>query len=123
MNEKDRKELLGRALDYIHQYKEEFSWNVLKAVGKNVYKGEVEEIMKPLQISLDMAEARGIEKGIEKGREEGIEKGREEERKKLALSMLKDDFNVDIIIRHTGLVKAEIEHLAKKHGLSLKHSE
>ncbi len=38
---------------------------------------------------------------------------REEERKKVALSMLKDNFNIDVICKHTGFSKEEIEGLKK----------
>ena len=55
----------------------------------------------------------GEEKGRKEGRQEGLEEGREEERGRLALSMLEDGFNREVIEKHTGLSKQEIEALAK----------
>ena len=45
--------------------------------------------------------------GEEKGREEGLEKGR----KDVALSMLRDGLSIEVICKHTGLSKEEIESL------------
>ena len=55
----------------------------------------------------------GRREGEEKGRKEGRQEGREEERGRLALSMLEDGFNREVIEKHTGLSKQEIEALAK----------
>ena len=49
----------------------------------------------------------------EEGHKEGRKEGIEEERKKMALSMLKDGFNTEVIEKHTGLSKREIEVLSK----------
>ena len=55
--------------------------------------------------------------------EEVREEEREEGRKRLALRMLKDSFNVEIIISYTEFLEEELQALAKKHGLKLKYSE
>ena len=54
---------------------------------------------------------------------EAREEGRKEVRKKFALSMLKDDFDVESIIKYTKLLEKEVQALAKEHGLKLKYSE
>ena len=48
------------------------------------------------------------------GLEEGREEGREEERRKVAVSMLNDGFSSDVIEKHTGLAKQEVEALISK---------
>ena len=60
-----------------------------------------------LEDTIDEVKAEARAEGMEKGRE----KGREEERRKLALSMLKDGFNGEEIQKHTGLSQKEIEGL------------
>ena len=72
---------------------------------------------------MHFAKEEGLMEGMEKGMEKGREEGREEERKKLALSMLEDDFNVEVIIKHTSLLEEEVQTLAKEHGLKLKRPE
>ena len=54
---------------------------------------------------------------------EAREEVRKEVRKKFALSMLKDDFDVQTIIKYTELLEKEVQALAKKHGLKLKRSK
>jgi len=58
----------------------------------------------------EKAKREGIEEGIEKG----IEKGREEERKDLALKMLKENVDVNLIEKITGLKSEEIIKLKEK---------
>ena len=45
------------------------------------------------------------------GLEEGPEKGLERGRKDVALSMLRDGLSIEVICKHTGLSKEEIESL------------
>ena len=45
----------------------------------------------------------------EEGHQKGIQKGREE----TALNMIKDNFNIEIISKYTGLSKVEIDQLKK----------
>ena len=53
----------------------------------------------------------GIEKGIQKGFEDGKEKGAREKQIEIAKSMLKENMDIEIIIKITGLTKEEIEKL------------
>ena len=64
-----------------------------------------------------------LEDTLKEEREEGRKEEREKERKRFALSMLKDDFDVETIIKYTKLLKEEVQALAKKHGLKLKRSK
>ena len=59
------------------------------------------------EVAREEGHQKGIEKGIQKGIEKGIQKGREE----TALNMIKDNFNIEIISKYTGLSKVEIEQL------------
>ena len=53
----------------------------------------------------------GIEKGIQKGFEDGKEKGAKEEKLQIAKNMLKENMDIEIIIKVTGLTKEEIEKI------------
>lgn len=68
-----------------------------------------------LKSVLYTAKEEGIEKGIEKGRMEGRIEGREEgrieEREKVAKKLLTNDVAIEIIVKSTGLTKAQVERL------------
>ena len=66
--------------------------------------------MPVLQGSLD----RERKRWQEEGRQEGHREGRREERENMALSMLKDGFNNEIILKHTNLSKEELDKLKKR---------
>ena len=70
-------------------------------------KGIEKGIEKGIQKGIEKGIEKGIQKGIQKGIEKGIQKGREE----TALNMIKDNFNIEIISKYTGLSKVEIEQL------------
>ena len=55
--------------------------------------------------------AKGVDDGIEKGIEEGKTKGAREKQIEIAKCMLKENMNIEIIIKITGLTKEEIEKL------------
>ena len=59
-----------------------------------------------------MGKEEGFEQGHKEGRQEGCEEGREEGKKtkqlEIAKTMLKDNLNVDIISKYTGLSEKEI---------------
>ena len=55
----------------------------------------------------------GEQVGRKKGHAEGHAEGRFEEQKKIALSMIKDGFNIKVICRHSGLSQEEIKKLKK----------
>ena len=57
----------------------------------------------------ELEEAR--EQGIEKGIEQGIEKGIEQEKIEIVKNMLKDEVDISVISKYTGLSKEEIEKL------------
>ena len=54
---------------------------------------------------------KGLDDGIEKGIQKGKEKGAKEEKIKIVKSMLKENMDIEIIIKITGLTKEEIEKL------------
>ena len=62
---------------------------------------------------LKEAREKGIEQGIEKGIEQGIEKGIEQEKIEIVKNMLKDEVDISVISKYTGLSKEEIEKLKK----------
>ena len=54
---------------------------------------------------------KGLDDGIEKGIQKGKEKGAKEEKIKIVKSMLKENMDIEMIIKITGLTKQEIEKL------------
>ena len=114
LSERDRNDLMARAINYIRKNDPSFDWKYLTEIEGKTIKKEGERIMFSLQDSMNEVREEGLKEGIKKGIEKGIEKGREEERRKLALSMLKDDFNIEVIRKHTNLSEAEIRRLANK---------
>jgi len=73
--------------------------------------GEVEKLIsnveRAVKKSLEDAQREGMEKGIEKGIEKGMEKGIQA----VARQMLAEGYDIDSILRCTGLSKEEIEKL------------
>ena len=53
----------------------------------------------------------GIKKGKEEGIKEGIEKGSKNEKINIAKNMLKDNVDINIISKYSGLSIEEIENL------------
>ena len=93
----ERRALIEKAVDYIHQYDEAFSWRVLD---------EEERIMPALKISLDEAEEKGIRKGLRKGIEQGM--------KEVALRMLGEGADIRMICKFTRLSVEQVEKLSEK---------
>ena len=60
---------------------------------------------------IQFAEDKGREDGLEKVRAEGREEGREEERTTKASKLKADGFDIDLIIKYSGLTREEIEEL------------
>ena len=56
----------------------------------------------------------GLAQGIEKGRKEGREEGMEKGMALVAVNMLKNKMNMDLIAQMTGLSEEEILKLKKK---------
>jgi hypothetical protein len=55
----------------------------------------------------------GKKEGIKEGKKEGIKEGKREEQIKIAKEMIKENENIEKIIKYTGLTKEEIEKLKK----------
>ena len=60
---------------------------------------------------IQFAEDKGREEGREEGREKGLEEGRAEEKKTIASKLKADGFDIDLIIKYSGLTREEIEDL------------
>ena len=111
-----RKQLVDKVVDYIRSYDPNFSWKVLQEIEAQTIKQKEERVMPPLQYSLDKAREEGMQKGILQGIQKGEQKGRQEERQQVILNMLKNKMDTDLICKATGLSKAEIKKLQKKHS-------
>ena len=60
---------------------------------------------------IEEAEQRGVEKGFEKGTKEGTQQGIKNRNIEIAKNMIKENIDIDIISKITGLTKEEIEKL------------
>ena len=118
----ERRALIERAVDYIHQYDKAFSWKVLQEIEGRVL-DEEERIMPALKISLDEAEEKGVRKGLRKGIEQGIEKGIEQGIEKqgiekgmeeVTLRMLREGADIRMICKFTRLSAEQVEKLSEK---------
>ena len=108
---KERKELVGRAADYMRRYDPNFSLNVIEEIETNTIDKKEERVMTPLlQNSLDEAKQEGMLAGMLKGREEG----REENMRQVIMNMFQKNLNVSLIAEVTGLSEEEIKKLQKK---------
>ncbi len=76
------------------------------------------KVYRDLHNVIDTAESEGIKKGIELGIEIGVEKGKLEGEKqkaiKTAKKMLKDNLDIEMIIKYSGLTIDEIEKIKKE---------
>ena len=66
-----------------------------------------------LRLKAIMDEKATYRKGLEDGNKEGQEEGRKKEKIEIARNMLKEDCNIEFIIKVTGLSKEEVEKLKK----------
>ena len=102
----ERKELVGRAADYMRKYDPNFSLNVAREIEAKTITDKEERIMTPLlQCSLDEAKAEGMLAGMQKGKEEG----RQEKERQVIANMFRKNLNVSLIADVTGLSEAEIK--------------
>ena len=72
---------------------------------------EYEKYMGENTMLINPVERYCIEKGREEGREEGREKGREDTQIFIARNMLNEGFDIDVILKLTGLSKEEFENI------------
>ncbi len=61
-------------------------------------------------------EQKGMLAGMQKGKLEGKEEGRQEGKQEVILSLLKNKMDTSVICKATGLSKAELKKLQKKHS-------
>ena len=85
--------------------KEDFDYNISKNIEK--------EVIDMCNLSMGIYEE-GMEKGIEQGIEKGIEKGIAEGIEKTAINMLKENMDIHVISRLTGLSEEKIDELKSK---------
>ena len=55
-----------------------------------------------------------MEKSIEKGIKKGMEKEAANKAREMAIELIKDGIEVDLVAKYTKLTKAEIEEIKKK---------
>ena len=65
------------------------------------------------ELHLEKLRLSELKEAREKGIEQGIEKGIEQEKIEIVKNMLKDEVDISVISKYTGLSKEEIEKLKK----------
>ena len=100
---KDRRTLVSKAVDYIHQYDKRFSWEILQEIEEKITKEDL--IMPHFKTSAEIAKEEGLEKGLKRGRQETI--------KSVAKKMLQCGLDVKTIVETTGLSLQELEKMKK----------
>ncbi|WP_425447702.1 Rpn family recombination-promoting nuclease/putative transposase, partial [Dethiothermospora halolimnae] len=75
---------------------------------------EVDIMVHNLEKTLDNIKRQGIEQGIEQGLKEGMSKGRYEEKRQVAMKMIKEGLDIEIIMNITGLNRKEVLKLKRK---------
>ena len=73
-----------------------------------------EKYIRDEQASIEYAQNVGYKDGYKNGEEKGIKKGMKEGIKKTAQNMLKENVNVELISKVTGLSKEEIEKMKEE---------
>ena len=93
--------------------------NILR--GSNKIKEEYEAKFKAMvKYNMDKSYAKeeglreGLKKGLQRGLKQGLKQGKEEGKKEMARNMLRDNVDITIISRYTGLTIEEIQKLTKK---------
>ena len=76
----------------------------------DLYDVEQDRIMEE-NAKREYAEKIGMEKGLEKGMKQGREKGKKENSIEIAIQMLKDDLDVELVSKYTGLTIKELKNL------------
>ena len=89
---------LSKALEYIKHHNKNFSWRKIQEIERKTVKEERRYVVQLMQSTLERVEA----KGPKKGREE------------VALNMIKNGFNDEVICSNTGLSPKEIKQLKCK---------
>ena len=121
LGEKERKDLVLKAVNYIQEYYPDFSWKIFVEAEKEAEEAEKEVkgegrinliqdkggIMSLLEQRLE----RERQKSLQKGLQAGMEKGQQTERQAVILNMLKKKLDVSLISEVTGLSEEEIKKL------------
>ena len=95
--------------EYEAKFKAMVKYNMDKSYAKE--EGLREGMKKGLQRGLKQGLKEGLKQGEEKGLKKGEEKGKQEKAKEMARNMLKDNVDITIISRYTGLTIEEIQEL------------
>ena len=86
-----------------------FKWD--ENIARKVWKEEAREE------GLQEGREQGREQGLEQGREQGIEQGRTEKTEAIAIDMLRDKMDLQLITKYTKLSLDKINKLGRMHGL------
>ena len=103
-------EILGKEIDFVNEYK-----NALIEVNDDMFDFTMTEEEKEYYIR--MAQREGREEGRMEGKLEGLKEGKIQGKLEIAKQMLKENFDIDSIIKITKLDRKKIESLKIKNRL------
>ena len=106
---KEREDLMTKTVNYARACDPSFTWKRLTEIEERVIRNEEDRVMFSMKdVAKEMME-KGVKKGVKKGFKKGVEKNSE----KIALSMLADGFNAEVVCKHTGLSEEVVRKLSK----------
>ena len=133
----EREALIRKAVNYINQHDSRFSVKLITEIEKETIKKKEDRVMERFKSIEEIAEERGLQKGmhagiqtgraegiqtgraegiqtgraegIQTGRAEGIQQGRQKERQQVILNMLRKQTDIRFISEVTGLSEEEIK--------------
>lgn len=95
------------------KWERDYKSGVSYAMEEGMKKGLIEGLEQGLERGIEQGIERGLEKGIEQGLEQGIEQGQQNKSIEIAKEMLKNEEDIEKIIKYTKLTREEIEKLSK----------
>ena len=102
----EREIFIRKAVNYINQYDNRFTWNVISDIENKVIQQPEERVMERLKSAVEIATERGIETGIQQGKQK--------ERQQVILNMLQNNLDLSLICKVTGLSPEEIKKLQQE---------
>ena len=96
----ERKRAMGWMTNYVKQYHSEFTWKDITGAERKAFSKKEDRVMMT-----------SIEKAEQKGLQQGMQTGRIEEKQEVILNMLKKQLDISVISEVTGMPVKEIKKL------------
>lgn len=101
-----RLRLLGKACDCFSKYDSDFNWDVLEGIEAEAITQSKDRVMERIKLGQEGWLEEGLTKGRQEGRQESVEE--------IALRMLEDGMDIEVICRITKLNRSTINKLGMR---------